>query len=156
MSLSIALGSENTPGKPTSIGIALEVNSANILVVEDNDDDSLMLTRQLQKAQIEESTKIIEDGNVALDFLLGAVKTPLAIFLDLHLPGLSGVELLRKVRKDDRLRLVPVIIMTGSEDPKDLEECTALGITAFLQKPVGLSAFVKTVAPLFPRAVLPG
>lgn len=141
--------------KQTSIGVALEVNSANILVVEDNVDDSFMLTRQLKMAHIDDRTKIIEDGNVALNFLLNAVETPLAIFLDLHLPGLSGIELLRKVREDSRLKSVPVIIMTGSSDPKDLSECTQLGVTAFLQKPVGISTFVRTVAPLFPKAIVP-
>ena len=126
-------------------------SSTSILVVEDNADDSFMLTRQLQKAQIDDHATVIENGEAALNFLLKAERPPLAIFLDLRLPGLSGIELLKRVKQDSRLQSIPVIIMTGSTDPKHLDECTRLGATAFLEKPVALTTFIKTVAHLFPR-----
>jgi len=121
-----------------------------IIVVEDNADDSFLLIRQLEKAQIDDHVTVIDDGQKALDFLLRVAQPPLVIFLDLRLPSLSGAELLKKIRQEPRLQAVPIIIMTGSSDPHDLSECNRLGVTAFLAKPVGLNTFIKTVAHLFP------
>ena len=128
---------------------------ANILVVEDNADDSFLLIRQLQKAQIDDHVTVINNGQEALDFLLKTTQLPLALFLDLRLPLLSGVEILKKIRQDTRLKTMPVIIMTGSSDPKDLDECNCLGITAYLLKPIRLSTFIKVIAHLFPQATAP-
>jgi CheY-like chemotaxis protein len=125
--------------------------STNMLVVEDNADDSFMLIRQLEKAQIDDHVTVIDNGREALDFLLKATHPPLALFLDLRLPGLSGVELLEKIRREARLQAMPVIIMTGSSDPEDLSECSRLGVTAYLSKPVALSTFIQTVTHLFPK-----
>jgi CheY-like chemotaxis protein len=129
----------------------MESKSTKILVVEDDANDSFMLTRQLEKAQIDDSVTVIEDGMKALEFLAQAQQLPLAVFLDLRLPGLSGIEVLEKIRQDSRLKQLSVIIMTGTGDPQDLEKCKSLGVTAFLEKPVGLSNFIKTVAHLFPK-----
>jgi len=121
----------------------------HILVVEDNADDSFLLTRQLARAHFEDCVTVISNGPDALEYLHRS-PVPLAVFLDLRLPGLSGVELLREMRQDERLSRVPVIIMTGSDDPADMEACSQLGVTAYLSKPIGLSSFIKTVAHLFP------
>jgi len=121
----------------------------SILVVEDNADDSFLLTRQLARAHFEDCVTVIGNGQDAFDYLQHAA-TPLAVFLDLRLPGISGLQLLEKIRADARLRSVPVIVMTGSVDPKDVAECSRLGVTAYLPKPVGLTTFIKTVAHLFP------
>jgi CheY-like chemotaxis protein len=129
--------------------------STNILIVEDDADDSFMLVRQLEKAQIDDHVTVVEDGQKALTFLLAAKQLPLAIFLDLRLPGMNGLELLEKIRSNPSLQSLPVIIMTGSSDPSDVAECSRLGVTAFLEKPVSLTDFIKTVAHLFPKAVAP-
>lgn len=126
-----------------------------ILVVEDNEDDSFLLTRQLARAHFEDCITVIGNGQDALDYLRRSPK-PLAVFLDLHLPGMSGVKLLENIRQDERLRSVPVIVMTGSIDPNDVEECNRFGVTAYLPKPVGLSTFIKAVTHLFPEVVAPG
>jgi CheY-like chemotaxis protein len=126
-----------------------------ILVVEDNADDSFLLTRQLARAHFEDCVTVIGNGQDALEYLQRS-SVPLAVFLDLRLPGMSGVELLEKIRQDDRLRSVPVIVMTGSLDPRDVEVCNRLGVTAYLPKPVGLSTFIKTVTHLFPEVGAPG
>ena len=126
-----------------------------ILVVEDNADDSFLLTRQLARAHFEDCVTVIGNGQDALDYLRHS-PTPLAVFLDLRLPGLSGVQLLENIRQDERLRSVPVIVMTGSDDPKDMEVCNRLGVTAYLPKPVGLSSFIKSVTHLFPEVGAPG
>ena len=125
--------------------------SSNILVVEDNANDSFMLLRELERAQLEDHVRVIENGKAALDYLLKAASVPLVLFLDLRLPGLAGVEVLREIKKVDRLRSMPVIIMTGSSDPQDLKDCNLLGVTAFLEKPLSLTTFIKTVAHLFPN-----
>jgi CheY-like chemotaxis protein len=124
--------------------------TSSILVVEDNADDSFLLTRQLARAHFEDCVTVISNGQDALEFLQRSAP-PLAIFLDLRLPGMSGLQLLAKIRADERLREVAVIVMTGSADPKDVDACNELGVTAYLSKPVGLTTFIKTVAHLFPK-----
>jgi two-component system response regulator len=123
---------------------------AAILVVEDNADDSFLLTRQLARAQMEDCVTVIGDGRDAFDCLQQASTLPRVIFLDLHLPRMSGLEILEKVRQDARLKDVPVVIMTGSIDPSDTEACDRLGVTAYLPKPVDLNTFIKIVAHTFP------
>ena len=113
-----------------------------------------VMTRQLARAHFEDCVSVIGNGQDAFDYLQRSA-TPLAVFLDLRLPGMSGVELLEKIRQDERLRQVPVIVMTGSVNPADTERCNQLGVTAFLPKPVGLSTFIKTVAHLFPAVGAP-
>ena len=126
--------------------------STTILVVEDDANDSFLLIRQLEKAQIDDHVTVIDNGQNALTFLHEATELPLAIFLDLRLPGLTGLDLLKKIREDSRLQSVPVIIMSGTSDPNDVRECERLGITAFMEKPISLTSFIKTVAHLFPKA----
>ncbi len=124
-------------------------NLTKILVVEDNLDDSFMLIRQLEKAQIDDHVTFIEDGKAALDFLLETPRPPIAIFLDLRLPGVSGLQILERIRQESHLSSVPVIVMTSSIDPKDLDACTRLGVRAFLSKPINLRTFIRTVTHVF-------
>jgi CheY-like chemotaxis protein len=126
-------------------------NLTRLLVVEDNVDDTFLLTRQLARAQIDDCVTVIGNGTDALEFLLNTSPAPLAVFLDLSLPGMSGIDLLKQIKREPRLREVPVIIMTGSLNPIDLAECNKLGIKAYLSKPVSLTTFIKTVAHLFPK-----
>lgn len=130
----------------------MESLSTNILVVEDNADDSFMLVRQLEKAQIDDQVTVVDNGSKALEWLQATTPPPLAVFLDLKLPGMSGMELLENIRGDSRLKDLPVIIMTGSSDPNDLRKCEQFGVSGFLEKPVSLTNFIKTVAHLFPKA----
>ena len=122
-----------------------------IVVVEDNDDDSYLLTRQLVRAQIDDQVTVFGNGEEAHDHLLQASHPPLVVFLDLRLPGLSGIEILERLRLVPRLKTLPVIVMTGSLDPEDVKECGRLGVTAYLPKPISLNVFIKTVAHLFPK-----
>ena len=122
-----------------------------LLVVEDNEDDTFLLTRQLARAQIDDCVTVIGNGADALAFLKQTTPLPLAVFLDLNLPGMSGIDLLKEMKKEPSLKDVPVVVMTGSLRSADMEECGRLGVTAYLTKPVGLSAFIKTVTDLFPK-----
>lgn len=125
-----------------------------VLVVEDNADDRELLMRQLRKRDMDTHVKFISNGQEALDFLTGQ-QAPLlaseliAIFLDLRLPSLNGLELLRRVRAHNDLQAVPVIVMTSSNDPHDLEECQKLKVVNYVSKPVTFTSFSKAVADVF-------
>lgn len=125
-------------------------NLTKLLVVEDNLNDSYLLTHQIARAEIYDCVTVIDNGKEALDFLLSASPPPLAVFLDLNLPGLGGIDLLKRIKKEPRLRDIPVIVMTGSVLPKDMDECAKLGVAAYLPKPISLSTFLMTVAQWYP------
>jgi CheY-like chemotaxis protein len=102
-----------------------------ILVVEDDLADGFFLTEQLRQAHLEDCVTLVRSAEKALEFLSSAPTVPQVIFLDLQLPGISGIELLGKIRREPRLNTVPVIIMSGSINPHDVTECTRLGVTAY-------------------------
>jgi CheY-like chemotaxis protein len=125
-----------------------------VLVVEDNADDRELLLRQLRKSGMDNHVRFISNGQEALDFLLNFRASSLAdeliaLFLDLNLPALSGLELLRRLRLRDEFQHLPVIVMTSSNDPKDLEECRRLKVASYVSKPVSFDSFSKAVADVF-------
>jgi two-component system response regulator len=132
---------------------SMEPPAVRVVVVEDDENDRELLIRQLKKSRIESHVKFFADGREARDFL---AKLPrqmpfselIAIFLDLNLPGISGIELLREIRRMPRTANIPVIIMTSSLDPRDFEACQALKATAFIPKPVTFESFSKAITGL--------
>src|ERR1700744_4407662 len=97
-----------------------------VLIIEDNPDDRDLLLRQLQKKGMADHVKVIHDGRVAMDFLArddDASNQVIALFLDLNLPSVSGLQLLEKVRSNPRRQHLPVIVMTSSNAPEDLNRC---------------------------------
>ncbi len=130
----------------------METPKTRILIVEDNPDDEALLMRQLQKAQLDQHVRVISDGQAALDYLTdghSAGENLVAIFLDLNLPSLSGLQLLERVKTHDGLKHLPVIVMTSSNAPSDLEKCQKLGVSCYVQKPVTFTTFTKAVADSF-------
>jgi two-component system, response regulator len=131
-----------------------DLNAVRVLVIEDNADDRDLLLRQLRKSGMDQQVKFISDGQEALDFLTKS-KVPsladdlIAILLDLRLPSLSGLELLRRLREQDDFKKTPVIVMTSSNDPNDLEECRRLKVLNYISKPVTFHSFSKAVANVF-------
>src|SRR5277367_5329810 len=128
-----------------------------VIIVEDNEDDRDLLVRQLHKSGIDNHVKFLSDGKEALNFLR-TLPAPapfcdlIAIFLDLRLPGLNGVDLLREIRRTPRVQKVPVVIMTSSLDSRDFEKCQDLGVSAYIPKPITFDLFSKAITALPPMS----
>lgn len=138
-----------------------------LLVVEDSDDDYLATTRAFRKAGLANPVQRCTNGDQALDYLLrrgdyaDAAKSPRpgVILLDLNLPGTDGREVLRVLKQDPQLHTIPVIVLTTSDAPQDIERCYEYGANSYVQKPVDLQGFVVAMTRLkeywFEVAVLP-
>jgi CheY-like chemotaxis protein len=135
-------------------------NPVRVVVIEDNADDCELLLRQLKKSGMDAHVRFITNGQEALDFLTGPgagslAEELVAIFLDLKLPSLDGLELLRRIRARNELQNLPVIVMTSSNDPRDMEECRRLKVINYVPKPISFPIFSKAVADIFHLPELP-
>ena len=126
-----------------------------ILLVEDNPDDVFLTQRALKKSNIANNLAVVTDGQEALDYLFGTgafeaepPKSPCIILLDLKLPKVGGLEILQRVRSDQRTRLIPVVVLTTSNEERDLVESYSLGANSYIRKPVDFDQFVDAVAQL--------
>jgi len=124
--------------------------------VEDNSDDEVLTLRAIRQNNIENNIVVTRDGAEALDYLFGTGKfagrdttrTPQVILLDLKLPKIDGLEVLRRLRADARTRLLPVVILTSSKEDRDLVQGYSLGANSYVRKPVEFGAFVEAVRQL--------
>jgi len=127
-----------------------------ILLVEDNPDDELLAIRALEKNNIMNEVVVARDGAEALDYLFGAgVYTgrdmsvmPQIILLDLKLPKIDGLEVLRRLRNNKRTKLLPVVVLTSSKEDRDLTECYSLGANSYIRKPVNFAQFTEAIRQL--------
>jgi two-component system response regulator len=127
-----------------------------ILLVEDNPDDELLALRALRKNGIVGDVVVVRDGVEALDYLFAtgdhagrdASVVPRVILLDLKLPKIGGLEVLRRLRSDERTRLVPVVILSSSGEQRDMREGYGLGANSYVRKPVNFEHFVRAVEQL--------
>lgn len=127
-----------------------------ILLVEDNPDDEALTLRALRKANVGNDVCVVRDGVEALDFLFGSggyakrdtSMTPQVVLLDLKLPKIDGLEVLRRIRADERTRLLPVVILTSSDEEKDRIAGYALGANSYVRKPVDFAQFAEAVRQL--------
>jgi CheY-like chemotaxis protein len=120
----------------------------DILLVEDNPNDAELTQRALKKVNLATQLAIVRDGAEALEYLLGDRPKPKVIFLDLKLPKIDGIEVLRRLRADARTRAVPVVVLTSSQEEKDISECYKLGVNSYVVKPVEFDKFYKAVGDL--------
>lgn len=127
----------------------------DILLVEDNPYDVELTLRALKKHHLANRVRVVGDGAEALDFIFGTGKyageSPdqlKLILLDLKLPKVSGLEVLQRLKSDERTRRIPVVVMTSSHEDRDIKECYNLGVNSYVVKPVEFDAFAKTVADL--------
>lgn len=124
-----------------------------ILLVEDNPDDEALALRALKKVNVVNGLVVARDGVEALDYLFGTGAhagrdtsvTPALILLDLKLPKIDGLEVLRRLRADERTRALPVVVLTSSKEDPDLNQAYRLGCNSYIRKPVDFPQFVEAV-----------
>lgn len=124
-----------------------------ILLVEDNPDDEALTLRAFNKNRIGNAVVVARDGVEALDYLHGTDTAapgtlPAVVLLDLKLPRIDGLEVLRRVRANPRTRLLPVVILTTSKERHDIEEGYTLGANSYIRKPVDFEKFIQAVGQL--------
>lgn len=128
----------------------------SILLVEDNPDDEELTLRALDRNLIANEVVVAHDGEEAIDFIFGRgawagrdpADLPALILLDLNLPELDGLSVLRQIRADERTRRAPVVILTSSREQQDLVTSYDLGANSYIRKPVEFDAFVEAVRQL--------
>jgi two-component system, response regulator len=124
-------------------------NVIEILLVEDNPDDAEMTIRTLKKNNLANNLLHLVDGQEALDFLYSDINAlPKLILLDIKMPKIDGIEVLHRIKNDDRLKLIPVVVLTSSNQESDIIESYKLGVNAYIVKPVDFDQFVKAVTEL--------
>jgi two-component system response regulator len=127
-----------------------------ILLVEDDPDDALLTTRALTQGNLGNDVVHVRDGVEALDYLFGTgdraghgpAELPVVMLLDLKLPKLDGLDVLRRVRAEERTRLLPVVILTSSQEERDLVSGYELGANSYVVKPVEFGGFAEAIRSL--------
>lgn len=121
-----------------------------ILLVEDNPDDEALTVRAFARSNIANRIDVARDGAEALEYLVGpqARPPPTLVLLDLKLPKVDGLEVLRRVRADARTHGLPVVILTSSREEQDLVESYRLGVNSYVRKPVDFTQFLQAVQTL--------
>ena len=122
-----------------------------LLLVEDNPTDEKLTVHAFKKCGIENEMIVVRDGVEALDYLFGSGQyagrdvgmLPAVVLLDLNLPRIDGLEVLRRVRADERTKLLPIVILTSSKEEEDVIHGYALGANAYVRKPVDFAEFAK-------------
>ena len=127
-----------------------------IMLLEDNADDEALTIRALRKNNIQNEVVVARDGVEALDYLFGTgphagrdirIK-PLVVLLDLKLPKIDGLEVLRRLRADERTKFIPVVVLTSSKEEQDLINSYSFGCNSYIRKPVDFVQFVEAVRQL--------
>ncbi len=125
-----------------------------IVLVEDNPDDAELTIRALRKANVSNPLIHLEDGAEALDFIFctgkysdrnGNIK-PRLILLDLNMPKVNGIEVLRQLKSDENTKTIPVVVLTSSQEDPDVKTCYQLGVNSYIVKPVGFTNFTKAIS----------
>lgn len=124
------------------------MDSRPILLVEDNEDDVLLTQRAFRKAGIPNELIVARDGIEALEALKEGPfdnSLPALVLLDLKLPKIDGMEILKRLRDDQRMKVARVVVLTSSREEKDIKRCAELGANSFIRKPVDFNEFLKAV-----------
>jgi len=132
------------------------MKEVEILLVEDNPTDAELCIRALKKSNLANKLVWVKDGAEALDFIFNTgvysgrqgMNGPKVILLDLRLPKVDGMEVLRRIKRDERTRIIPVVVLTSSKEDRDVAESYQLGVNSYISKPVEFDEFAKTVSEL--------
>ena len=135
------------------MGTMDELGQIEILLAEDNPVDAEMTLRALQKHHLANKVHWVRDGAEALDYLFGTGAyagrgdaNPKLVLLDIKMPRVDGIDVLKRLRADERTRLLPVVVMTSSTQDRDMIESYRLGVNSYVVKPVQFGAFAETVS----------
>ena len=135
----------------------MNVNSTDILLAEDNLEDAELTILELKRHNMARNLVHVIDGEQALEFIFSTGRysdnserrqPPKLILLDIKMPKLNGIEVLKKIREDERTRLIPVVILTSSNEEQDIRQCYQLGANSYVVKPVNYEPFsvaIKTI-----------
>lgn len=130
------------------------MNGNEILIVEDNHYDGVMILDAFREQNLDDRVRMLRDGEEALDYFFGPdgclgkndIAYPRFVLLDLKLPKVGGLEVLKRLKSDERARGIPVIIFSSSNDAKDRNECSLLGANSYIVKPLDADSFSLFVA----------
>ena len=128
--------------------------TVEILLVEDNPNDVELTMRALKKNHLANKVLVVTDGAQALDFIFrtgaytgrGVANNPKIVLLDLKLPKVNGIEVIRKIKSDKETKAIPIVVLTSSEEEKDVTESYGLGVNSYIVKPVDFTKFAQVVA----------
>ena len=119
-----------------------------ILLVEDNPDDVQLTLRALKMNRIVNTVIVVPDGTAALDYLSGPGPLPTVVLLDLKLPKMDGLEVLRRIRASERWKRLPVVVLTSSREEQDILQCYNLGANSYIRKSVDFTQFTEVARQL--------
>src|SRR5262245_2406423 len=125
-----------------------DTQHVTMLLVEDDPGHARLIERNLRRTGITNEIITCSDGYMAIEYLFGAGQQhplPLLVLLDLHLPGLSGVQILERLKAHQTTKHIPVIILTTTDDPHEIERCYALGCNVYLTKPIAYEQFAEAI-----------
>ena len=129
--------------------------SVTIIMIEDDEGHARLISKNLQRAGVSNPIKAFRDGTSAVDFLLGPDKTgavnantPMLILLDLNLPDMTGVEILKIIKENEHLKRAPVVVLTTTDDQREIQRCYDLGCNVYITKPVNYEGFSNAIRQL--------
>ncbi len=135
----------------------MNLNSVELLLVEDNMNDAELTIRELKKHNLANNLFHVKDGEEALEFIFGtgryagerkAESSPRLVLLDIQMPKVNGIEVLEKVKSDERTKRIPVVILTSSREDPDIQRCYNLGANSYIVKPVNFENFAESIKSL--------
>lgn len=132
----------------------MNLNTVDLLLVEDNHDDAELAIRELRKHNLANKLFHVKDGEEALAFIFGTGEyaatrsldtPPKLVLLDIHMPKVSGIEVLQQLKSDERTKIIPVVILTSSKEDPDIKACYQLGANSYIVKPVDFEGFAEAI-----------
>lgn len=131
-------------------------NETEIILVEDNPSDADLTIRALKKCNVTNKILHLKDGQEILDYIFldgkgsdtDSSRLPKVILLDLKMPKVSGIDVLRKLKADERTKIIPIVVLTSSKEDPDVKECYRLGVNSYVVKPLAFDEFAKAVSQL--------